>query len=47
MNKWIMELMEYIDGMEYWEFKALRTKRMKFVLQVVAGIGEREKEWKK
>ena len=34
--------MKYIDGMVCWEFKALRTDRLKCVLQVAAGIGERE-----
>ena len=30
-------LMKYIDEMICWELKALRTNRMKFVLQVAAG----------
>ena len=35
-------LMGYKDEMVCWELKALRTVRMKFVLFVTAGIGERE-----
>ena len=42
MYKWILVLMEYIDRMICWEFKTLRTKRVKLVLKVAAGIGERE-----
>ena len=38
----ILVLMKYIDGMVCWELKTMRTDRMKFVLHVAAGIGERE-----
>ena len=34
--------MEYIDGMVCWEFRDLRSSRVKHVLGVAAGIGERE-----
>ena len=34
--------MEYINGMVCWELKTLRTNRVKLVLKVAAGIGERE-----
>ena len=42
MYKWILVLMGYIDEMVCWELKALGTDRMKFVLYVASGIGERE-----
>ena len=42
MFKWILGLMEYIDGMVCWEFKALRTNRVKLILNVAAGIVQRE-----
>ena len=35
-------LLEYINGMVCWELKTLRTNRVKLVLKVAAGIGERE-----
>ena len=42
MYEQILVLMEYIDGMVCWEFKTLRTNRVKLVLKVAAGIGQRE-----
>ena len=42
MYEWILVPMEYINGMVCWEFKPPRTNRVKLVLKVAAGIGERE-----
>ena len=39
MYEWILVLMKYINRMVCRQFKALRTNRMQFVLQVAAGIG--------
>ena len=44
MYEWMLVLMEYINRIVSWEFKALRTDRMKFVLHEAAGIGERRNE---
>ena len=42
MYEKILVLMEYTDGIVCWEFKTLRTNRVKLVLEIAAGIGERE-----
>ena len=42
MYEWILVLMEYIDGMVYWERRTMRTNRAKFVLKVAAGLEEKE-----
>ena len=42
MYKWVLVLMRYINEMVGWELKALRTERMKFLLYIAAGIGERK-----
>ena len=36
MYEWIFELMRYIDGMAGWDIKALRTSRIKVVIQEAA-----------
>ena len=38
MYEWIFEPMRYIDGMAGWDIKALRTSRIKAVIQEAAGI---------
>ena len=38
LYEWIFKLMKYIDGMAGWDIQALRTSRMKTVLQEAAGI---------
>ena len=40
--------MGYIEEMICWDMKAMRTDRMKIVIQEAAGLGEREgtKDWK-
>ena len=40
--EWIIVLMVFIDKMKYEQLKNMRTKRMKFVLYVAAGLGIRE-----
>ena len=42
MYEWIFELMRYIDGMAGWDIKALRTSRIKAVIQEAAGIRYQE-----
>ena len=42
MYEWIFELMRYIDGMAGWDIKALRTSRIKVVIQEAAGIRYQE-----
>ena len=42
MYEWILVLMGYIDEIVCWELKALRTYRIKCLLYVAAGIGEKE-----
>ena len=42
MYEWIMVLKEFIDRMKCKLSKEMRAKRIKFVILVAAGIGERE-----
>ena len=42
MYDWIIVLMVFIDKMKCEQSKDMRTKRMKFVLYVAAGVGIRE-----
>ena len=42
MYEWIFEHMRYIDGMGGWDPKALRTFRIKTVIQEAAGIRYKE-----
>ena len=42
MYEWILVLMVFIDKMKHEQLKDMRTKRMKFVLYVAAGVGIRE-----
>ena len=42
MYNWIMVLIAFIDKMKCEQSKEMRTKRIKFVIHVAAGIGERE-----
>ena len=42
MYEWIIVLMEYIEEMVCWDVRAMRTDRMKIVIQEAAGLGERE-----
>ena len=42
MYKWILVLMEYINEMVCWEWRTMRTSRVKCVLKVAARIEERE-----
>ena len=42
MHEWIIILTGYIDGMICWDVKAMRTERIKIVIQEAAGLGERE-----
>ena len=42
MYEWIIRLTGYIDGMICWDVKAMRTDRIKIVIQEAAGLGERE-----
>ena len=42
MYKWIILLMVYIEEMVCWDIRAMRTKRMKIVIQEAARLGERK-----
>ena len=42
MYEWILVLMVFIDKMKLKQSKDMRTKRMKFVLYIAAGLGIRE-----
>ena len=42
LYEWIFEHMKYIDVMAGWDIQALRTSRMKAVLQEAAGIRYKE-----
>ena len=42
MYEWIIVLMVFIDKMKHEQSKDMRTKRMKFMLYVAAGLGIRE-----
>ena len=42
MYEWIFELMRYIDGMAGWDIRALRTSRIKAVIQEATGIRYQE-----
>ena len=42
MYEWIIVLIGYIEKMQGWDVKAMRTDRMKIVIQEVAGLGERK-----
>ena len=42
MYKWIIVLMGYIEKMVCWDVRAMRTDRMKIVIQEAAGLGERK-----
>ena len=42
MYKWMLVLMEYIDGKVWSEWRTMRTNRVKFVLKVAAGLEEKE-----
>ena len=42
MYEWILVLMVFIDKMKHEQSKDIRTKRMKFVLYIAAGVGIRE-----
>ena len=48
MHEWIIVLTGYIEEMICWDVKAMRTNKMKIVIQEAAGLGEREgtKDWK-
>ena len=48
MHEWIILLTGYIGGMICWDVKAMRTDRIKIVIQEAAGLGEREgtDDWK-
>ena len=40
MYEWIIVLMGYIEKMLGWNVKAMRTDRMKIVIQEAAGLGD-------
>ena len=42
MSEWIIVLMEYIKEMVCWEVRAMRTDRMKILIQEAPGLGERK-----
>ena len=42
MYEWIIVLMGYIEEMVCWDMRAMRTDRMKIVIQEAAGQGERK-----
>ena len=42
MPNWILVLMEYIYRMVCWQWRTMRTNRVKFVLKVAAGLEEKE-----
>ena len=42
MYEWIIVLMRYIKELVGWDVRALRTERMKIVIQKVAGLRERK-----
>ena len=42
MYEWIIVLREYIEEMVCWDVRALRTDRMKIVIQEATGLGERK-----
>ena len=42
MYKWILVLMVFTDKMKCEQLKDMKTKRMKFVLHITAGLGIRE-----
>ena len=42
MYEWILVLMVFIDKMKCEQSKDMRTKRMKFVLYIAAGLGIKE-----
>ena len=43
MYEWIIVLMENIEEMICWGVRAMRTDRMKIVIQEAPGLGERKR----